>query len=66
MSKMKTKRAAAKRFRVLGSGKIKRAKVGRRHNLSSKSRKRKRGLRVKATVHETQEKQIHRLLPYAC
>lgn len=63
-SKMKTKRAAAKRFRVLGSGKIKRAKAGRRHILEHKSRKQKRGLRVKALVDETQQKQIKKLIPY--
>jgi large subunit ribosomal protein L35 len=64
MSKMKTKRAAAKRFRVLGSGKIKRAKAGRRHILEHKSRKAKRRLRDKALVDKTQEKQIKRLIPY--
>jgi large subunit ribosomal protein L35 len=61
---MKTKRAAAKRFRVLGSGKIKRAKAGRRHILEHKSRKSKRRLRDKALVDKTQQKQIKKLIPY--
>ncbi|MCK6550642.1 50S ribosomal protein L35 [Myxococcota bacterium] len=64
MPKMKTKRAAAKRFRVLGSGKIKRAKANRRHILEHKSRGRKRRLSEKALVDSTQEKQIKRLIPY--
>ena len=63
-AKMKTKRAAAKRFRVLGSGKVKRAKAGRRHILEHKSRKQKRRLRDKALVDKTQEKQIKKLIPY--
>ena len=65
MPKMKTKRAAAKRFRVLGSGKVKRAKAYRRHILEHKSRARKRRLSEKATVHETQQKQVKRMIPYA-
>lgn len=64
MPKMKTKRAAAKRFRVLGSGKIKRAKAYRRHILEHKSRKRKRRLSDKALVDSTQEKNIKSLIPY--
>jgi large subunit ribosomal protein L35 len=64
MPKMKTKRCAAKRFRVLGSGKVKRAKAGRRHILGEKSRKQKRRLRVKALVHETEVHHIERMLPY--
>jgi large subunit ribosomal protein L35 len=64
MPKMKTKRSAAKRFRVLGSGKVKRAKAYRRHILKHKSRKRKRRLRDKALVDKTQQAQIKRLIPY--
>ena len=41
MPKIKTNRAAAKRFRVTGSGKIKRNKAYKRHILSSKGKKRK-------------------------
>lgn len=64
MPKMKTKRAAAKRFRVTGSGKIKRAKAGRRHILSNKNRKRKRRLGEISYVEAVDQKPIERLLPY--
>jgi large subunit ribosomal protein L35 len=45
MSKMKTNKAAAKRFKVTGKGRIRRPKGGGQHNLSGKSRKRRRRLR---------------------
>jgi large subunit ribosomal protein L35 len=41
MPKQKTKRAAMKRFKITGSGKIKRAKANKRHILTKKSTKRK-------------------------
>jgi len=44
MPKMKTKRAAMKRFRLTGSGKIKRSKANKRHILTKKTRKRKNQL----------------------
>lgn len=65
MPKMKTKRGAAKRFRALGSGGFKRAKKGRRHILSNKNRKRKRGLKDIALVHPSDEKSVSRMIPYA-
>nr|MCR4757948.1 50S ribosomal protein L35 [Butyrivibrio sp.] len=43
--KMKTKRAAAKRFKVTGTGKLMRNKAYKRHILTKKSTKRKRNLR---------------------
>lgn len=64
MPKMKTKRAAAKRFRVTGKGKFKRAKRGRRHILSNKSRKRKRGLNETAYIHESDEVHLKVTMPY--
>ena len=45
MPKMKTKRAAAKRFHVTGTGKLKRMKAFKSHILTKKSRKTKRNLR---------------------
>ena len=45
MPKMKTNSGAKKRFKVTGSGAIKRQKANRSHILTSKSRKRKRNLR---------------------
>ena len=64
MPKMKTKRAAAKRFRVLGSGKFKRAKMGRRHGLSNKSRRRRVRLGVVALVDARDQHSVERMLPY--
>ena len=48
--KMKTHRGAAKRFSLTASGRIKRAKMNRRHILNKKSTKRKRHLRSTATL----------------
>ncbi len=64
MPKMKSNRGANKRFRATGRGGIKRAKAGKSHILSTKSRKRKRGLRKSSLVNQANEKSIRRLLPY--
>ena len=64
MPKMKSNRGASKRFRATGRGGIKHAKAGKSHILSTKSRKRKRGLRKSALVNQANEKSIRRLLPY--
>lgn len=53
-----------KRFRVTGSGKVKRNKGFKGHLLSSKSKKRKRGLRQSALVSAKEQKNIHKLIPY--
>jgi len=47
--KKKTKKAAAKRFKITGSGRVKRGKAFKSHILTKKSAKRKRHLR-KATI----------------
>ncbi|MGM0440405.1 MAG: 50S ribosomal protein L35 [Chlamydiota bacterium] len=44
MPKMKTRKAVAARFKVTGTGKLKRMKPGKRHILTKKSSKRKRHL----------------------
>lgn len=64
MPKMKTSRGAAKRFKVTGSGKIRRRKAYLRHILTSKGRKRKRHLRQTTTVDATNARAIRLLLPY--
>jgi large subunit ribosomal protein L35 len=64
MPKMKSCRGAAKRFTVLKSGKIKRKKAYHSHILTSKSTKRKRGLRQDTFISSQDEAQIKRLLPY--
>jgi large subunit ribosomal protein L35 len=65
MPKMKTKRAAAKRFRVQGSGGIKRTKAFLRHILTKKSTKRKRNMRGTTQVDATNLKSVRSMLPYA-
>ena len=64
MPKMKTNRAAAKRFRFTASGKVKRSKAFANHILSKKSTKRKRNLRQGALVNKSDQKEVERLLPY--
>jgi len=64
MGKMKTKKSAAKRFRLTGSGKVKRSKAGKSHILTKKKRNRKRNLRRSAIVDKADEKRIKKLLPY--
>ena len=64
MPKIKSSRGAMKRFRVTGKGKIKRNKGFKGHLLSSKSKKRKRGLRQGALVSEAEQKNIRKLVPY--
>lgn len=64
MPKMKTSRGAAKRFKMTGTGKIRRSKANRRHILTSKGRKRKRHLRQTGNVDATNARAIRLLLPY--
>jgi large subunit ribosomal protein L35 len=64
MPKIKTKRGAAKRFKVTGGGKVKRSRAYRRHILTTKPRKEKRQLRKAAYVSHADEKAVKRLLPY--
>ena len=65
MPKIKTRRGAAKRFSVTGTGKFKRRKQNLRHILTKKSAKRKMNLGQSATVDKTNEKAVRRMLPYA-
>lgn len=60
--KMKTKRAAAKRFKVTGSGKIMRRKAYKGHLTAKKSPNRKRRLRKPAEVSKTVNKNVKRLI----
>jgi large subunit ribosomal protein L35 len=62
MPKMKTHSGAKKRFKVTGSGKIKRRRTGLRHILTKKSKKRKTLAGHDALVHEHDEKRIKHLL----
>ncbi len=64
MPKMKTKRAAAKRFKVTGTGKLVRNKAFKSHILTKKSTKRKRNLRKDIVADHTNEKVMKKVLPY--
>jgi len=65
MPKMKTKKAAAKRYHVTGTGKVRYKKQGLRHILTKKNAKRKRRLRLPATLSHVEEKRVKQLMPYA-
>ena len=65
MPKMKSKRGAAKRFNVRGSGSIKRAGAYKRHILTKKSTKRKRQMRKRSAVDSTNLAAVKSMLPYS-
>ncbi|MBQ6967278.1 MAG: 50S ribosomal protein L35 [Lachnospiraceae bacterium] len=64
MPKMKTSRAAAKRFKVTGTGKLKRFKAYKRHILTKKSPKTKRNLRHSTITDASNVKNMKKILPY--
>lgn len=63
--KVKTKKAAAKRYRVMGSGRVKAGQAGKRHNTGKKRSKRTRNLRKIVTVNDSDIVNVRRVLPYA-
>ena len=64
MPKMKTSRAAAKRFKVTGTGKLKRNNAYKRHILTKKTTKPKRHRRKATMTDETNVKNMEKILPY--
>ncbi len=64
MPKIKTSKAASKRFKVTGTGKLKRMKAYKSHILTKKSAKRKRNLRKSTTADATNVKAMKKILPY--
>ena len=64
MPKMKTKRAAAKRFKATASGKLKRRSGWKRHLLEAKSPKRRRKLRRASMIAKVDQPRSRRLVPY--
>lgn len=64
MPKLKTKSAAKKRFKITGTGKIKRKKAFKSHILTKKSTKQKRRLTHKTTVKKVDEGNVRPMLPY--
>ena len=64
MPKMKTKRAAFKRFKMTGTGKLKRFHANKSHILTKKTTKRKRNLRKPQMTVESNAKVMKQVLPY--
>ncbi len=64
MPKMKTKRSAAKRYKLTGSGKVRYKKQNLRHILTKKNAKRKRRLRQPAILSSVEADRAKKLLPY--
>ncbi|MBQ8412242.1 MAG: 50S ribosomal protein L35 [Lachnospiraceae bacterium] len=64
MPKLKTKKAAAKRFKKTGTGELKRSKAYKSHILTKKTAKRKRNLRKAAMTDSTNSKVMKQILPY--
>jgi large subunit ribosomal protein L35 len=65
MPKMKTKKGAAKRFRVRAGGSVKRGQAFKRHILTKKTTKNKRHLRGLEAVHATNVDSVKAMMPYA-
>ncbi|MDL2328893.1 50S ribosomal protein L35 [Desulfosarcina sp. OttesenSCG-928-A07] len=63
MPKIKTNRAAAKRFKKTGSGKYTFGKSHHRHILTSKTRKRKRALKAVQLIKKSDMREVRLLLP---
>jgi large subunit ribosomal protein L35 len=64
MPKVKTKRAAAKRLKATGTGKLKRRRGWKRHMLESKEPKRRRRLRKAGMIAKVDEPRLKILVPY--
>ncbi len=62
MPKMKTKRGAAKRFKLTSKGRVKRFRANKSHILTKKHQKRKRRLRTATLVAHAEERRIKRML----
>lgn len=62
MPKMKTHSGAKKRFRLSGSGKVRRGKAGKSHMMIGKNKRRLRRLRKNDMVDKADEKAVLRLL----
>jgi large subunit ribosomal protein L35 len=64
MPKMKTKRSAAKRYKLTANGKVRYKKQNLRHILTKKNSKRKRRLRQPAILSSVEADRAKKLLPY--
>ncbi|MEX2263014.1 MAG: 50S ribosomal protein L35 [Bryobacteraceae bacterium] len=64
MPKLKTHKGASKRFKKTGTGKVVRNKAFSRHILTSKSRKKKRGLHKAEVADAADQQKLRRMIPY--
>ena len=64
MPKLKTKKAAAKRFKVTGTGKLKKFKANKSHILTKKDTKRTRRLRAGGYADVTNVDAVRKMIPY--
>jgi large subunit ribosomal protein L35 len=64
MPKMKTNKMASKKFRVMGSGRVKRKQANTSHNTAKRAPKRMRQLRGTTMVDSTNLDAVTGLLPY--
>ncbi len=64
MTKQKTKKSAAKRFKFTATGKVKFKRVNKRHNLGNKSSARKLKLRSAAYLMDGDARHIEKCMPY--
>ncbi len=62
---IKTKKSAAKRFKITASGKVLRSNAGRRHLCQTKKPKRRRNLRGTTVLDKTDEYRIKQSLPFS-
>jgi len=62
MPKMKTHSGAKKRFKITGSGRVRRAKAGKSHQMTGKNRRRRRRLRKNDMVDKADEPRVLRML----
>ena len=65
MPKMRTRKTAAKRFRITATGKIMRQNTGRGHLMIKKSSSRKRRLTLESTVSHGEMQKVRRMVPGA-
>ena len=63
-TKLKTHKGASKRFKLTGTGKVKRSRASGNHLLTKKSSRRKRALKQAALVHDSNVKNVKKLIPY--
>jgi len=65
MPKIKTRKTAAKRFKVTGTGKLMRGNTGRGHLMMKKGGSRRRRLSLESGVFAGETQKIQRMVPGA-